>query len=53
MPSNVLSREALALTKHWGLGVELLRVMVVVREQDALGLQQLSPKLISTHIITI
>ena len=26
--------------------------MVVVVEQDALGLQQLSPKLISTHVIT-
>ena len=51
MPSNVLGREWLALTKCWDLGWAL-RAMVEVEEQDALGLRQLSLKLISTHIIT-
>ena len=51
VPSNVLGREWLALTKCWDLGWAL-RVMVEVEEQDALGLQQLSLKLISTRVIT-
>ena len=52
-PSDELGRKALALAKYWGLGIELLRAMVVIREQDALELQQLSPKLICTRVITI
>ena len=50
-PSNELGWNALALTKWLGLGLAL-RAMVVVVEQDAFGLQQLSLKLICTHIIT-
>ena len=50
-PSNELGWNALALTKWLGLGLAL-RAMVVIVEEDALGLQQLSPKLISTCIIT-
>ena len=52
MPSSELGRNALALTKWLGLGLAL-RAMVVVVEQDALGLRQLSPKLISTCDITL
>ena len=51
VPSNVLGREWLALIKYWDLGWAL-RAMVEVEEQDALGLWQLSPKLISTRVIT-
>ena len=51
-PSSELGRDALALTKQLGLGLAL-RVMVVIVEHDALGLQQLSSKLISTCNITI
>ena len=51
VPSNELGWNALALTKWLGLGLPL-RAMVVVVEQDALGLWQLSPKLISTCVIT-
>ena len=40
------------LPSGWDLGWAL-RAMVKVEEQDALGVQQLSPKLISTCIITI
>ena len=35
-----------------GWDLDSLRAMIVVVEQDALGLRQLSPKLISTHVIT-
>ena len=50
-PSNELGWNALALTKWLGLGLAL-RVMVVVVEQDPLGLRQLSLKLISTRVVT-
>ena len=51
MPSNILGRKWPGTYQAVGTWVAL-RVMVKVEEQDALGLQQLSPKLISTRIIT-
>ena len=49
-PSIELGWNALALTEWLILGLAL-RVMVVVGEQDALGLRQLSLKLICTCVI--